>query len=430
VNVLTISITIGFILTSSNVLAGPTSLVSTKSQKEQSNGASSEPATSDTGQFVAFRSSATTLHSQRCNNGLNHIFVRDRSARTTRCVSVNTNDQQADQDSHAPSISADGQFIAFDSAATNLSGGRCNNGVNHIFVRDRTTDTTRCVSLNTNDQEADQDSHAPSISADGQFIAFDSAATNLSGGRCNNGINHIFVRDRTTGTTRCVSVRSNGTEGDSDSFDPSISANGQIVVFHSTATNLAARCSNGNSHVYMHDLPTGQTSCVSVNSDGNESNGNSDLARISGNGLFVAFESDATDLTSQCNNGFAHIFVRDLIGNRTSCVSVDNRGNEGNNDSMQAAISFDGRLVAYSSAATNLTTTRCIAGNIQVFVRDRVVRKTTCASVGLRRVEGNGDSINPSISGNGVLVSFESNANNLVNNDTNGLSDVFVHVLP
>jgi len=371
VNVLTISITIGFILTSSNVLAGPTSLVSTKSQKEQSNGASSEPATSDTGQFVAFRSSATTLHSQRCNNGLNHIFVRDRSARTTRCVSVNTNDQQADQDSHAPSISTDGQFIAFDSAATNLSGGRCNNGVNHIFVR-----------------------------------------------------------DRTTGTTRCVSVRSNGTEGDSDSFDPSISANGQIVVFHSTATNLAARCSNGNSHVYMHDLPTGQTSCVSVNSDGNESNGNSGLARVSGNGLFVAFESDATDLTSQCNNGFAHIFVRDLIGNRTSCVSMDNRGNEGNNDSMQAAISFDGRLVAYSSAATNLTATRCIAGNIQVFVRDRVVRKTTCASVGLRRVEGNGDSINPSLSGNGVLVSFESNANNLVNNDTNGLSDVFVHVLP
>jgi len=109
---------------------------------------------------------------------------------------------------------------------------------------------------------------------------------------------------------------------------------------------------------------------------------------------------------------------------------MDNRGNEGNNDSMQASFSSDGRLVAYSSAATNLTTTRCIAGNIQVFVRDRVVRKTTCASVGLRRVEGNGDSINPSISGNGVLVSFESNANNLVNNDTNGLSDVFVHVLP
>ena len=109
---------------------------------------------------------------------------------------------------------------------------------------------------------------------------------------------------------------------------------------------------------------------------------------------------------------------------------MDNRGNEGNNDSMQASISSDGRLVAYSSAATNLTTTRCIAGNIQVFVRDRVVRKTTCVSVGLRRVEGNGESINPSISGNGVLVSFESNANNLVNNDTNGLSDVFVHVLP
>jgi hypothetical protein len=360
-----------FFLTSSTVIAGPTTLVSGKSPRKPSNGASSEPSASDTGRFVAFLSPATNLVAARCNNGFNHIFVRDRTAGTITCVSVSSNDNQGNQDSHAPSISSDGQFIAFDSTATNLAAGKCN-----------------------------------------------------------NGFNHIFVRDRTAGTTRCVSVHSDGAEGNGDSFDPSISSNGQMVVFHSSATNLTNRCTNGNSHVYVHDLTTGQTRCVSVDSSENESNGNSDLPRISGDGLFVAFESDATNLTSQCNNAFTQIFVRNLTNGRTTCASMDNNENQGNNDSVQPSISADGQLVAFSSVATNLTTTRCLTGNKQVFVRNRTDEKTTCASVDSKKREGNGDSVNPSISANGGLVAFESTSNNLVRRDTNGLLDVFAHVLP
>jgi Tol biopolymer transport system component len=229
------------------------------------------------------------------------------------------------------------------------------NGFNHVLVRDRTAGTTTCVSVNSNNNQGNQDSHAPSISSDGQFIAFDSAATNLTGGKCNNGFNHIFVRDRSAGTTRCVSVHSNGTEGNGDSFDPAISSNGQMIVFRSSATNLTARCTNGNSHVYVHDLTTGQTRCVSVDSKENQSDGNSDLPKISGNGDFVAFESDATNLTSECNNGFTQIFIRDLTNGRTSCASTDNDGNQGNNDSLQPSISSDGQRVAFASVATNLT---------------------------------------------------------------------------
>ena len=420
-------IAIVFILSSTEVLAADTTLISRRLQKNESNGASSEPAMSRTGQFVAFRSSATNLDSERCNNGVNQIFVKDRNTGIIGCVSLNSNGRQGDQDSVAPSISADGQFIAFTSPATNLAGNKCDNGFNQIYVRDRTTGTTRCVSVNSNGHEGNQHSHASSISADGTLIAFDSAATNLAGNKCDNGFNHIFVHDLTAGTTTCVSVRTNGDEGNGDSFDPSISADGQVVVFQSTATNLANRCSNGNSHIFTHNLVTGETSCVSVNNEGNQSNGNSALARVSGDGRFVVFQSDPTNFTARCSNGFVHIFVRDTVEGRTTCASIDNHGNQGNHDSVQPSISSDGRFVAFSSAASNLTGKRCVTGNVQVFVRDRADQKTKCASVGPKKVEGNSESINPSLSANGALVSFESDANNLVKTDTNGLRDVFGH---
>src|SRR4029453_292157 len=422
-------IAIAFILSSTAALAASTTLISKKSQKTQSNGASSEPATSDTGQFLAFRSPGTNLDSERCSNGVNHIFVSDRNTGTIRCVSLNSNGREGDQDSLAPSISADGQFIAFTSPATNLAGNKCDNGFNQIYVRDRTTGTTRCVSVNSNGHEGNQHSHASSISADGTLIAFDSAATNLAGNKCDNGFNHIFVHDLTAGTTTCVSVRTNGDEGNGDSFDPSISADGRVVVFQSTASNLAAPCSNGNSHVYMHNLVTGETSCISVNNDGTQSNGNSALARVSGDGRFVFFQSDPTNFTARCSNGFNHVFVRDTVEERTTCASIDNRGNQGNNDSVQPSLSSDARFVAFSSAASNLAGNRCVTGNVQVFVRDRAEEKTTCASVGPKNVEGNNESINPSISANGALVTFESDSTNLVPKDTNGLRDVFNHVI-
>jgi Tol biopolymer transport system component len=418
-------ISILFMLTTTAVVAADTTLISRKSEKNPSNGASGDPATSETGQFVAFRSSATNLDSDRCNNGVNHIYVKDRNAGTIRCVSVNSSGRQADQDSVAPSISADGRFIAFTSTATHLAHDKCGNGFSHVYVRDRTTGTTTCVSANSDGRQGNSHSHAPSISADGTLIAFDSSATNLAHDKCDNGFNHVFVRDVTAGTTRCVSVRSNGKEGNGDSFNPSISADGRVVVFQSTATNLADRCDNGNSHVYTHNLATGETRCVSVNNDGDQSNGNSALPKTSGDGRFVAFESNPTNFTQRCSNGFTHIFVRDTVEDRTTCASIDNDGNQGNDDSVQPSISSDGRFVAFSSAASNLTGKRCKSGNVQVFVRDRENDETKCASLGPKDVEGNGESRNPSISANGTLVTFESDANNLVKKDTNGLRDIF-----
>ena len=419
-----------FLLSGSTLFGASTALISGRSQKNQSNGASTAPAVSQNGQFVAFASVANNLDRDRCRNGLSHIFLRDRVAGTITCISLSSGGEQGNQNSHSPALSADGRSVAFESASRNLAGDKCFNGVSHVFVRDTLAGTTTCLTANQSGGQGNQDSHAPSISADGQVIAFDSAATNLGGGNCDNGVNHIFVHDRASNTTTCVSVRSDGTEGDGNSFDPSITADGRVVVFHSTATNLGGGCSNGNAHVYMHDLSTSQITCVSVNSAGSQSNGQSAFAKISGDGRFAVFESDATNLATRCNNGLPHIFVRELgAGRRTSCVSIDNRGDQGNSDSAAAAISFDGRLVAFTSTATNLTVNRCNAGNSQVFVRDRADGSTACASVGRKRVSGNANSGNPAISGDGLLVSFESEATNLVKKDTNGNRDIFAHVL-
>jgi Tol biopolymer transport system component len=279
--------------------------------------------------------------------------------------------------------------------------------------------------VNSDGRQGNSKSHAPSISADGTLIVFDSSATNLTDDKCDNGLNHVFVRDVTAGTTRCVSVRSNGNEGNGDSSNPSISADGRVVVFQSAATNLADRCDNGNSHIYTHNLAMDETRCISLNNNGDQSNGNSALPKISGDGRFVAFESNPTNFTQRCSNGFTHIFVRDTVEDKTTCASIDNNGNQGNNDSVQPSMSSDGRFVAFSSAASNLTGKRCKSGNVQVFVRDRANDETKCASLGPKDVEGNGESSNPSISANGTLVTFESDASNLVKKDTNGLRDIF-----
>jgi Tol biopolymer transport system component len=426
-NLTSLLLALVFLSSWSTLFAASTALISGRSQKNQSNGASTAPAVSENGQFVAFASFANNLDRDRCRNGFSHIFLRDRTAGTITCISLSSGGEQGNQNSQAPTLSADGGFIAFESMATNLAGENCESAFSQIFVHDLTAGTMSCVSVDAGGRRGNQHSHAPSISADGQVIAFDSRADNLDGA-CDNGFSQIFVHNRATATTRCISVSADGNLRNGDSFDPSITADGRVVVFHSAATNLPGQCGNGNSHIFMHGLPTGQTTCVSVNSDGNQSNGNSGLARISGDGGFVAFESDATNLTARCNNGFVHVFVRELGPARTACVSIDNRGEQANNDSTAAAISFNGRLVAFSSTATNLTVNRCTEGNSQVFVRDRADGSTACASVGRKRVSGNSNSANPALSGDGLLVSFESDATNLVKKDTNGNRDIFAHI--
>src|SRR5262249_38706966 len=169
----------------------------------------------------------------------------------------------------------------------------------------------------------------PSISSDGRYVAFDSAASNLVSGDT-NGATDVFVHDRLTGATTRVSTDSNAAQGDGASSKPSISADGRYVVFLSAADNLVSGDTNGATDVFMHDLVTGVTTRVSTDSSGAQGNGSSSNASISSDGRYVAFASAASNLVPSDTNGVPDIFVRDTQAGVTTRVSVDSSGVQGN----------------------------------------------------------------------------------------------------
>ncbi|MCG6917677.1 MAG: Ig-like domain-containing protein [Deltaproteobacteria bacterium] len=364
-------------------------------------------------------------------------------SQTTERVSVDSAGGNSDNGSNAPSISSDGRYVAFQSAATDLVPAG-SNGLVQIFFHDRQTGTTTQVSVNSGGQEGDSPSSAPSISGNGWHVAYESWATNLAG--IGDGIfPDIFVLNRQTGDIIRVSVEdSAGAEGGGPSFHPSISADGRYVAFDSDS-DLVATDSGLYYDIFVHDrdadengtydedAPVGiSTTRVSVDAGGNESNGHSYSPAISGDGRYVAFESFATDLVAGGTNGNSHIFVRDRQTGTTTLVSVHSNGTEGDQDSTLPSISADGRYVAFQSQADNL-----IDGDANlfplsdIFVHDILTGTTTLVSVDSNGIQGNGDSTLASISADGRYVAFKSQADNLVVGDTNlsPLSDTFVHDL-
>ncbi len=397
-------------------------LVSVSSAGDRGNSLSLYPSISADGRFVAFESKATNLVPGDTNNS-SDIFVRDTLANTTTRVSVDSAGNQGNSISGAPSISADGRFVAFTSVATNLVPGGTNNR-GGIFVRDTLANTTTLVSVDSAGNQANSYSLNPSISADGRFVAFDSNATNLVPGDTNNS-RGIFVHDTLANTTTRVSVGSAGNPGNNDSLNPSISADGRFVAFDSNATNLVPGDTNNIRGIFVHDTLANTTTRVSVDSAGNPGKGGSSLDPfISADGRFVAFYSNASNLVPGDTKSLTDIFVRDLLTNTTTRVSVDSAG-KGNTNSYSASISADGRFVAFTSVATNL-----VPGDTNnsgdIFVRDTLANTTTRVSVDSAGNSGNTASLNPSISADGRFVAFDSSANNLVPGDTNNSSDIFV----
>jgi Tol biopolymer transport system component len=346
-----------------------------------------------------------------------------RAAVIERASVTNDEGTQANEASLWPAISADGRYVVFRSGANNLVAGDTN-GYQDIFLRDRETGTTELVSLATGGAAANAGSNMGSISADGRYVAFQSYASNLVAGDTNGG-NDVFVRDRTAGTTRRVSVASDGTQSDG-AWYPVISADGRYVVFASDSTNLVADDSNGVTDIFVYDLVGNTIQRVSVSSAGVQANDWSFAVAISADGRYVAFESVASNLVDGDLNGKDDIFVRDLHENTTERVSVGAGGTEGNGDAVDVGMSADGRFVTFQSAANNL-----VAGDnngaYDVFVHDRQLGTTSLESVSSSGALGNGQSDRPnSISADGRFVAFKSAATNLVSGDTNGYQDIFV----
>ncbi|MEO8611821.1 MAG: hypothetical protein ABI690_28235 [Chloroflexota bacterium] len=392
-----------------------------------------EPVISGEGRYVVFESTATTLVSND-NNGKSDIFLHDRQTCQTSRISMAADDGETNGDSYRPGISPNGRWIVFSSKASNVVANDTNNALDtFLFVR-QTEQMTRISVASDGSQANNQPNitligigpQGEQISSDGRFVLFSSEATNLVANDTNN-ILDVFIRDTQLSQTTRVSVATDGSQANGGSGANSISQDGRYIVFQSTANNLVAGDSNNLPDIFVRDLQLGQTSLISVASDGTQTNQISENATISNDGRYVAFGSVASNLVTGDTNNIIDTFVRDRQIGQTVRISVSSTGTQANGNfaGFVPHISANGRYVIFTSDSSNLVDNDT-NGKPDVFMFDRLTAQTKRVSLAGDGGQGNGGINIADISDNGSLVVFSSTAPNLVSDDTNNIYDVFV----
>jgi Tol biopolymer transport system component len=348
-------------------VTGATVLVSRDFAGGPANGPSRRPWLSGAGRYVVFQSLATDLVAVD-TNGTVDVFRHDRDADAdgvfdepgavaTLLVSVSSGGAQANgpSRSYSESVSDDGDVVVFESDATNLAGGADSNGATDCFVRVISAGTTSRASVSSSGVEANGPTGSPAVSGNGAVVAFHSGTLpdNLAAGDTNLA-GDVFTHDLATGATARVSVSSSGAQATGWSVRPSLSDDGLLVAFESTAPDLVGGDGNVGQDVFVRDTSSGTTTRVSVGSGGSEAEPGSASPRISGDGAVVVFVSDATDLVSGDTNGVPDVFVHDRAGVATARASRAVDGTQANGFSSNAAVSDDGSEVGFRSAATVL----------------------------------------------------------------------------
>ena len=364
-------------------------------------------------------------------NRVRDVFIYDRNNETLERVSQGVGGKQPDGDSQRPTLSADGRFVAFWSAADNLVDSDTNQ-VTDCFLHDRESHTTVRVDVGPADVEADGECARPVVSGDGKLVAFESAATNLEKpsvlGKSTdtNKTRDVFVRDLIANTTTRVSVTSEGKQATGDSVRASISATGRFVAFQSEAP-LQSDDTNKKTDVYLHDLETSETTRVSIGPGGVEGNAGSFSPSLSADGALLSYWSNASNFVPGDSNKVGDIYIFNRGDGSTVRVSVGPEDEGGDGMSSDPSMSPDGRYVAFWSAATNLVADDTNAKR-DIFLYDRDTGTLVRVSVADDGTEGDGDSFSPNIGSGGGLVAFDSAAKTLVADDrkTKG-SDIFLH---
>jgi Tol biopolymer transport system component len=396
------------------------------------------------GNHVVFTSKANNLVPGDGNN-VPDVFRKDLNTGNVIRVSVGPGGVEASGFAElpvaGPAVSADGNLVAFESDSPNLIGGDDGNGVTDIFLRDRFNNQTSRMSVSSAGAPANGPSANPAISADGTWVAFQSTASNLVDND-NNQQSDVFIHNRNSGETRRASVGdrllNGGMEGVNPSQNPSISPNGEWVAFESSSA-LAAPASGQGIQVFLYHVSDGRVSMVSQTPQHQAPDRDSLNPSVADDGS-VAFESIARKMTEPndpqncpkppavppagCGPNAIDIYVRRPNGT-TVKASVANDGTTADQDSSTPALSGNGRVVAFASKAGNLGP---FDGHVdpEIFVRDLAAGQTRRISGGMGGEAPNGPNTDPSINHDGSLVAFASMAPNLVPNDNNGLTDVFL----
>lgn len=387
------------------------------------NQSSGVPSSSGDGRFVAFFSDATNLVAGDTNNKRD-IFVRDRVLETQTRASVSTAGVAGDGESTFPYISGNGRFVVFESDSSNLVNGD-SNGVRDIFIRDLQSETTERVSVGPGGAQANAASARARCSADGRFVVFHSSASNLVVGDNNNQVD-VFLHDRQTGVTARVSVATGGAEGDGSSSVPSISDDGNLIVFESQAVNFAANDNNLETDVFLHNRTTATTIRISSTAGGASTNGFSAYPQISGDGKFVSFSTNATNFPDIANDGdeFEDIILYSIAHGTFERISKGLGGAPPDGNCLFPGISGDGRFVTFSSLATNLVD-EDNNNREDAFIYDRAFDVTLRVSLAPDGTQIDGFARNVSISADGNFVAFMSDATNLLPMLFSGTTQVY-----
>lgn len=399
----------------------PLERVSLTADGQETDGTSGSPSLSADGRWIAFQSSARALDPSDDNGHLD-IFLEDRASGTLERITHGVDGNSPDFGSIRPAISADGRRIAFQSSATNLVPGDTN-GVSDIFLYDRDTRQTTLVSAGLDGEPASGASQYPSISADGTHIAFESRANNLTPGDT-NGRQDVFIYEVATGTLELGSRSADGVPGNRDSYHPAISREGRLLVYHTLSDNLlAGQDTNGRMDIMVLNRETGVVQRASVTSQWAQADGHSLRPDISDDGRYVVFESAATNLEDGHLNPHTNIFVRDRVEFRTWCLTCQAQGEAGNGQSNFAKVSGDGSRVVFASAASNLVTGDS-NGVTDIFRTTIDGGQPELVSAG-EWGPGNSGSDSAAVSGDGRIVAFQSSGFNLTP-DTNGYIDAYL----
>lgn len=381
---------------------------------DQADGHHQSPSISADGRFIAFSSLASDLVPGDVN-GWRDVFVKDTLTGSIERISLPNAGGQANGPSYAPSISADGNQIAFQSWAGNLVQNDRNEAAD-IFVFDRRTQSTRRVSVNLDGEEANSNSHVPAISGDGRFVAFESPATNLVAGDTNAAAD-IFVVDLATGLIQLESLSSDHTLSDRDSYQPSLSHDGRFLVFTSAARTFFADDRDGDLDVFLRDRHRGTTQRISQDRSGTPGNSESHSPWVSGDGSTVAFVSNANNLFPTDSGATPDIFVADVATGRITQVT------HGNGPSRRPSLTADGSQVWFVSHASDLITGDDNEGP-DLFLFDLelqyVQRYGQIADGSENHFE-----LDPVISADGSTLAFASYGDRLVNDDSNQTADIF-----